>query len=153
MNKFSKFFPNDEVLFVVASRESKYLYVWYLAWLVAIFFFLFPLWHLGHYGVLLWLTILLICLIFFGNYLLRRNTLYIITHSKIWHVFYINDNNIKLRGAINRDDIENTHKVGNDLVINTSTAVYYLKNIKKIEEVYNLLNESDLSKNEKFGII
>mgnify|MGYP001025983019 FL=1 len=146
MNKFSKFFPNDEVLFVVVSRESKYLYVWYLAWLVAIFFFLFPLWHLGHYGVLLWLTILLICLIFFGNYLLRRNTLYIITHSKIWHVFYINDNNIKLRGAIDRNDIENTHKAGDDLVINTSTAVYYLKNIKKIEEVYNLLNESDLSK-------
>jgi hypothetical protein len=39
------------------------------------------------------------------------------------------------------------------LVINTSTAVYYLKNIKKIEEVYSLLNESDLSKNEKSGII
>ncbi len=152
-NKFSKFFPNDEVRLVVVGREGKYFYFWYLFIIVAIFFFLFPLWHLGHYGVLLWLTALVISLIFFANYLLRRNTIYIITKHKIWHIFFINDNNIKLRGAINIDDIENIHYQDNDLTIKTEDSVYYLKNIRNIYQVYSLLKEKDLSKNEKSGII
>ncbi len=152
-HKFSKFFPNDEVRLVILSREAKYFYFWYLFIIVAIFFFLFPLWHLGHYGVLLWLTIFIISLIFFANYLLRRNTIYIITKYKIWHVFFINDNNIKLRGAINIDDIENIHYQDNDLTIKTEHSAYYLKNITNIQQVYTLLKEKDLSKNEKSGII
>jgi len=153
MNKFSKFFPNDEVRLVVASRESKYLYLWYLLELVVIFFFLFPLWHLGHYGVLLWATVLIICLVFFANYLLRRNTLYIITRRKIWHVFYINDNNLKLRGAINLADIENIRHQEHDLIITTEDSIHHLKNIKNIDQVYDLLKVQDLSKSEKSGII
>lgn len=153
MNKFSKFFPNDEVRLVVVSRESKYLYIWYLLELVIIFFFLFPLWHLGHYGVLLWVTVLIICLVFFANYLLRRNTLYIITRRKIWHVFYINDNNLKLRGAINLDDIENIRHQEYDLIIATKDSIHHLKNIKNIDQVYDLLKVQDLSKSEKSGII
>lgn len=152
-HKFSKFFPNDEVRLVIMSREGKYFYFWYLFIIVAIFFFLFPLWHLGHYGVLLWLTVFIISLIFFANYLLRRNTIYIITKRKIWHVFFINDNNIKLRGAINIDDIENIHYQDNDLTIKTESSAYYLKNIHNIQRVYTLLKEKDLSKNEKSGII
>ena len=152
-HKFSKFFPNDEVRLVIMNREGKYFYFWYLFIIVAIFFFLFPLWHLGRYGVLLWLTIFIISLIFFANYLLRRNTIYIITKHKIWHVFFINDNNIKLRGAINIDDIENIHYQDNDLTIKTESSAYYLKNIYNIQQVYTLLKEKDLSKNEKSGII
>lgn len=152
-NKFSKFFPNDEVRLVILSRESKYFYIWYLFLLVGIFFFLFPLWHLGHYGVLLWLTIFIIILVFFANYLLRRNTLYIVTKHKVWHIFFINDYNIKLRGAINIDDIEHLHYQENDLTIKTEDTVYYLKNISNVEQVYHLLKGQDLSKDEKSGII
>lgn len=152
-NKFSKFFPNDEVRLVVLSREAKYFYFWYLFLLVAIFFFLFPLWHLGHYGILLWLTVLVIILVFFANYLLRRNTIYIITKYKIWHVFFINDHNISLRGAISIDDIEDIYYQDHDLSIKTKSVVYQLKNIRKVQEVYNFLSTKDLSKNEKSGII
>jgi hypothetical protein len=153
MDKFSKFFPNDEVRQVIVNRESKYLYIWYLLELVAIFFFLFPLWHLGHYGVLLWLTVLIACLIFFANYLLRRNTIYIVTKYKIWHVFYVNDNNIKLRGAINISEIESITKTDNDLHIKTNSAVHIMKNLKNADYLTSLLTAQDLSKNEKSGII
>ncbi len=152
-NKFSKFFPNDEVRLVILSRDGKYFYFWHLFVIVVIFFFLFPLWHLGHYGVLLWLTLFVISLVFFANYLLRRNTVYIVTKHKIWHVFFINDHNIKLRGAINIDDIDNIHYQDNDLTITTDGSVYYLKNIRNVQQVYNLLKKEDLSKNEKSGII
>lgn len=152
-NKFSKFFPNDEVRLVIFSREAKYFYFWYLFLLVAIFFFLFPLWHAGHYGVLLWVTVFVIVLIFFANYLLRRNTIYIVTQQKIWHVFFVNDHNIRLRGAINIDDIEDVRYQDHDLTIKTKEAFYYLKNIRDIQGVYNFLQKKDLSKNEKSGII
>lgn len=152
-NKFSKFFPNDEVRLVIFSREAKYFYFWYLFLLVAIFFFLFPLWHAGYYGVLLWATVLVIVLIFFANYLLRRNTIYIVTKQKIWHVFFVNDHNIRLRGAISIDDIDDVYYQDHDLTIKTKEAFYYLKNIRDIQGVYNFLQKKDLSKNEKSGII
>lgn len=153
MNKFSKFFPNNEVRLVIYTNEHKYKLFFYLLFIVLIFFLLFPLWRLGHYGVLLWLSTLLVCLIFLSNHLLRRNTIYIVTNDKIWHIFYISDQNIKLRGAINILDIINIQWRDNDLFISTASGGHFLRNIKKTEEIMVFFNQVLLSKEGKSGII
>jgi len=153
MNKFSKFFPNDEVRLVVYSREPHYKLFFYLLLIILIFFLLFPLWRLGHYGVLLWITALLLCLVFLANHLLKRNTIYVITKEKIWHVFYVNDQNIKLRGAINLDAIKTLEWHDSDLLITTNQELHILKGLKKTEELVIFFKDLLLSKYDKSGII
>lgn len=153
MNKFSKFFPNNEVRLVIYTNEHKYKLFFYLLFIVLIFFLLFPLWRLGHYGVLLWLSTLIVCLIFLANHLLRRNTIYIVTNDKIWHIFYVSDQNIKLRGAINISDITNIQWRDNDLLISVSGGEHFMRNIKKTETVINFFQQVLLSKEDKSGII
>lgn len=79
--------------------------------------------------------------------------MYIVTNDKIWHIFYISDQNIKLRGAINTSDIINTQWRENDLLISTADGEHFLRNIKKTEAIISFFNQLLLSKKDKSGII
>ncbi|MFA5126475.1 MAG: hypothetical protein WC465_00545 [Patescibacteria group bacterium] len=141
MPNFSKFLPTEEGLdLLIYPKEAAYkLYLWLLFLLVA-FFMMYPLWHLGRPGIFLWLTMTAFILLAIANHFLRRFSYYILSTNKLWHVFYIKADNIRIRGSIDRGLIIALEKCGDhDILVLTKQNRYYLKDIKQRDQVYAAL--------------
>lgn len=152
MPNFSKFFPAEEGLpFVIYPREAAYkLYIW-LLFLLAAFFVMYPLWNSGRPGVLLWLTIIILLLAAIANHFLRRFSYYLLTNTKLWHIFYVSASNIKIRGTIDRQAITDVAKFqDHDIIIFTKKDKYFLRNIRKRDQIYlNLQSKLNLEPYQK----
>ncbi len=152
MPNFSKFLAAEEgPKVVIYPREKAYkLYLWLLL-LVAAFFVMYPLWHSGRPGILLWLTIIVLLVVAIANHFLLRFSYYILSQTKLWHVFYINANNIKIRGMVDRGLIIGLEKdQDHNIVVLSEKNKYYLKNIHKRDQVYLALqNELKLAAYQK----
>ena len=155
MPNFSKFLPvgEDLVLLIRPATPAYRLYLW-LVFIIADFFILYPLWHLGRSGVWLWSMLLFLFLLGLANYLLKHNTYYILSTTKLWHVFYINADKIRCRGAIPLVDIltlENSED--NKIIIHTKDRDFYLYNVRDKERVLVKLRDLILPKGDKSVII
>lgn len=143
MLNFSKFFEAGEIeRLIIYPRANTWQLYFYLLLIVILFFLLYPWWHLGDQGLILWFLSLLIILLFFARYLLRKNTYYVLSNLYLWHVFYVNENNIRNRGRLPIALISSVEALAeNDILIKAGEQKFILFNVKKRDFVLNQLKE------------
>lgn len=155
MPNFSKFLPTGEdlVLVIEPATPPYHFYIW-LILILADFFVLYPLWHLGRSGVWLWSLLLILFLLGLANHLLKRNTYYLLSSTKLWHVFYTTADKIRCRGAIPLVNIS-AIEAGEDkeIIIHTHSRDFYLYNVRNKQAVLAKLRDFILLKNDKSVII
>ncbi len=156
MLNFNKFLARGEaeVLIIYPRNSGQWQLYFYLILIVALFFLLYPLWHLGSQGLILWVLLLGILIFSLASFLLKKNTYYLLTNLNIWHVFYVNENNIRTRGQLPLDLIEEIQASGdNDIIILANQEKFILFNIKQRDLILNKLQEIILPKIDKSVII
>ena len=155
MLNFNKFLRTGEAeVLIIYPRSENWLLYFYLFLIVALFFLLYPLWHLGSQGLILWFLLLGILIFSLANYLLKKNTYYLLTNLNIWHIFYVNENNVRVRGHLPLDLIEKIEAEGDDdILILANKEKFILFNVKQRNFILNKLQEIILPKIDKSVII
>ncbi len=155
MLNFNKFLTKGEVeTLIIYPRTAGWQLYFYLFLIIVLFFLLYPLWHLGSQGLILWCLILAILLFSLANYLLKKNTYYLVTNLNIWHVFYVNENNIRVRGQLPLNLVESiSARSDNDIVILANQEEFVLFNLQQRNFILAKLQEIILPKTDKSVII
>lgn len=155
MINFNKFLKTGEAeVLIIYPRSGNWLLYFYLFLMVALFFLLYPLWHLGSQGLILWFLLLGILIFSLASYLLKKNTYYLLTNLNIWHIFYVNENNVRVRGQLPLDLIEKIEAEGDDdILILANKEKFILFNVKQRNFILAKLQEIILPKIDKSVII
>jgi hypothetical protein len=141
MDNFSKFLINREDLKMVfkSKKSSAGVYFIILLFLLA-FFMLFPMWHIGYQGLILWVFWIILLIVLLIKQLITQKNIYLLTNIRLIYLKAISSTDYKALGFIRFLDIDKVYKHKNSVIIVSKNKKYYLSSIDFVDKLFDKLN-------------
>lgn len=128
MDKFSRFLEEgEEITWQAKKKQSLFRLFLVYGMVILCFFLLYPLFSLGRYGALLWLSMLAISIVLVIKVISDHQSVYLLTNYRLIFLKSIGRNYLILGFAFNLSELNKVIKIGSSIYLSTPKKDYKVK--------------------------
>jgi len=101
---------------------------------------LFPMWHIGYQGFILWIFWIILLIILLAKQLIDQKNVYLLTNIRLIYLKAVSKTDYKILGFIRFIDIDKIYKHKNSIIIVSKNKKYYLSSINLADKIFDKLN-------------